>query len=71
MRIPLLLCFTGFVLSNFVVAEPTTVTDGAELFQANCAYCHARSLPRMPSREGLKEKDPRDIFSTISGGVMA
>jgi len=58
-------------MSNVVAAQPTTVTDGAELYQTNCAYCHDRNLPRMPSLEGLKEKDPRDIFSAISGGVMA
>ncbi len=45
--------------------------DGATLFQANCARCHDRALPRMPSREGLKEKDARDVFTTISAGVMA
>lgn len=44
---------------------------GAALFQASCAYCHSRKLPRMPSLEGLREKDPRDIYSAISAGVMA
>lgn len=46
-------------------------TDGKALFDANCAYCHDRELPRMPSRAGLKEKDPRDIYTAISAGVMA
>ncbi|MEQ8660410.1 MAG: PQQ-binding-like beta-propeller repeat protein [Gammaproteobacteria bacterium] len=45
--------------------------DGATLFNANCAHCHDRNLPRMPSRAGLKEKDPRDIYTAISAGVMA
>lgn len=44
---------------------------GESLFQASCAYCHNRKLPRMPSLAGLREKDPRDIYSTISAGVMA
>ena len=44
---------------------------GENLFNVSCGYCHDRNLPRMPSRAGLKEKDPRDIYSTISAGVMA
>ncbi len=71
MRKPLYLWLAGVVVSTCVASEPMVVTDGAELFQTNCAYCHDRNLPRMPSLEGLKEKDPRDIFSAISGGVMA
>ena len=47
------------------------IADGAMLFQSHCAYCHDRSLPRMPSRDGLKEKDPRDVYTAISAGVMA
>lgn len=68
-----LACFLLVVSVNFgsVHAADTAKPDGAGLFQANCARCHDRALPRMPSREGLKEKDPRDVFTTISAGVMA
>ena len=52
-------------------AGPATTERGAALFQANCAYCHSRNLPRMPSLDALREKDPRDIYSAISAGVMA
>ena len=56
-----------------VTATESPQPDGATLFAANCGRCHDRvvPLPRMPSRAGLKEKDPRDVFTTISAGVMA
>ena len=52
-------------------AEEAQSPDGAQLYDVNCAHCHDRSLPRMPSITDLKEKDPRDVFSAISAGVMA
>lgn len=64
----LALCATFWVSADDT--DPM-LTDGAASFQANCAYCHDRSLPRMPSRAGLREKDPRDIYTAISAGVMA
>ncbi|MBK6660797.1 MAG: PQQ-binding-like beta-propeller repeat protein [Proteobacteria bacterium] len=48
-----------------------TKVDGEALFNAACARCHDRELPRMPSRTALKEKPPQDIYTTISAGVMA
>ena len=45
--------------------------DSAALFQTHCAHCHVRSLPRMPSRDDLKERDPRDIYTAISAGLMS
>ncbi|MEX2479433.1 MAG: PQQ-binding-like beta-propeller repeat protein [Gammaproteobacteria bacterium] len=58
---------------GLLVTGPATAAepDGKALFDAACAYCHDRELPRMPSRAGLKEKDPRDIYTAISAGVMA
>ena len=41
------------------------IADGAMLFQSHCAYCHDRSLPRMPSRDGLKEKSLLHVTSLI------
>lgn len=66
--------FIAVTLALFVMsAAPATVadTDGKALFDAACAHCHDRALPRMPSRAGLAEKDPRDIYTAISAGVMA
>ena len=57
--------------SQVALVDAVAAPNGGELFQAHCARCHDRALPRMPSRAGLKEKDPRDVFSTISAGVMA
>ncbi len=58
---------------GFATADDTDDSggDGKALFDAACAYCHDRNLPRMPSRAGLREKDPRDIYTAISAGVMA
>jgi len=70
----LLACFTMFFSGSGIAdnIEDDVVADSGEvLFQASCAYCHDRKLPRMPSRAGLKEKDPRDIYTAISAGVMA
>lgn len=59
-------------VASFAIAdeidEPPVA--GLDLFQANCAHCHNRSLPRMPSLAGLRTKDPRDVYTAISAGVM-
>lgn len=59
------------VMSLAATAASAADTDGKALFDTHCAYCHDRQLPRMPSRQGLQEKDPRDIYTAISAGVMA
>jgi len=70
LQISIGLCLALFCLLSLpsASAEPAS---GGDLFNANCAHCHDRNLPRMPSRAGLKEKDPRDIYTAISAGVMA
>lgn len=66
-----ILTMLGLLAAPPLWAADAARPDGAVLFQANCAHCHDRALPRMPSRAGLKEKDARDVFTTISAGVMA
>ena len=58
-------------LTTATYAEEAQSPDGAQLYNVNCAHCHNRNLPRMPSITDLKEKDPKDVFSAISAGVMA
>ena len=66
-----LLLLALLLAAPLVKAEAGTKPNGEALFAANCARCHDRSLPRMPSRAGLKEKDAVDVYNTISAGVMA
>lgn len=70
-----LLAVTAIFAATRVAATdmttPAVDERGEALFQASCAYCHSRNLPRMPSLDALREKDPRDIYSAISAGVMA
>ena len=70
-RAVLLLLATMGLMPAAGSAEAASPLNGEALFNANCARCHDRALPRMPSRAGLKEKDARDVFTTISAGVMA
>jgi mono/diheme cytochrome c family protein len=70
-RAVLLLLATMGLMPAVGFAEAASPPNGEALFNANCARCHDRALPRMPSRAGLKEKDARDVFTTISAGVMA
>ena len=70
-RAVLLLLATMGLMPAVGFAEAASPPNGETLFNANCARCHDRALPRMPSRAGLKEKDARDVFTTISAGVMA
>ena len=65
------LTLTLVALSGGAFAEDAQKLDGSQLYMLNCAHCHNRNLPRMPSLADLKEKDPRDVFSAISAGVMA
>ncbi|MBI5617084.1 MAG: PQQ-binding-like beta-propeller repeat protein [Gammaproteobacteria bacterium] len=48
-----------------------TKPEGAALFDEHCARCHDRDLPRIPTRETLKQRDPKDVFTAISAGIMA
>lgn len=69
MRSAVILLLSGILVAAAAAAEPAA--DGEQLFLGHCARCHDRELPRMPSRSGLKERDPRDIYTAISAGVMA
>ena len=58
-------------ISSTIQAAHHEENEGAEVYQANCAYCHDRELIRMPSRDELLKKDALEVYSTISSGVMA
>ena len=45
-------------------------STGETLFKANGAHRYDCALPRMPSRAGLQEKDPRDAFTTSLDGHL-
>ncbi|MCZ6774719.1 MAG: cytochrome c, partial [Proteobacteria bacterium] len=71
MRILACLLAVIVTVASPVFAQDAATPDGEKIYKGACAHCHDRSLPRMPSLAELKKKDPRDIFSTISAGLMA
>lgn len=52
------------------VAADDPAADGGKLFNQHCAHCHARTLPRMPSLAGLREKDAMDVYTVLTAGPM-
>ena len=66
--------FTFFLLIGALAqgqAAHHETDEGADVFQANCAYCHNRNLPRMPTRDQLLERSVKEVYSTITSGIMA
>ena len=37
-------------------AGQTPAADGAQVYTMNCARCHDDTLPRMPTRDALRER---------------
>ena len=44
--------------------------DGAEVYATACAQCHDDTLPRMPSRDALRERSARQIETALTSGPM-
>ncbi len=51
-------------------AGQTPAADGAQVYTMNCARCHDDTLPRMPTRDALRERSARQIQTAMTGGVM-
>src|SRR5882724_9570396 len=43
---------------------------GAQLFQNNCATCHAGNDPRIPSMAVLRQRTPEQIVDALTTGPM-
>ncbi|MDC3202908.1 cytochrome c, partial [Gammaproteobacteria bacterium] len=66
--------FTIFLLIGALTqgqAAHHETDEGADVFQANCAYCHNQNLPRMPTRDQLLEREVKEVYSAITSGIMA
>ena len=57
-------------LSADGLARQIEQVDGAAVYTTNCARCHEESLPRMPTRDALRERSARQIQTAVTSGVM-
>ena len=48
----------------------TPAADGEQVYTMNCARCHDDTLPRMPTRDALRERSARQIQRAMTSGVM-
>ena len=69
-RAVLLLLATPGLIPAVGFAKAVCPSTGETLFKANGAHRYDCALPRMPSRAGLQEKDPRDAFTTSLDGHL-
>ena len=69
-RAVLLLLATRGLIPAVGFAKAVSPSTGETLFKANGAHRYDCALPRMPSRAGLQEKDPRDAFTTSLDGHL-
>jgi polyvinyl alcohol dehydrogenase (cytochrome) len=58
------------VLAVPVVAAAQARSDGGEVYRRHCAGCHDRSMPRMPTREALRELTPEHVETALSSFTM-
>ena len=63
--------FLGFwLLLSGTSAWAQPAPDGADVYAAHCERCHSDTLPRMPTRDALAEREASDIALAITNGVM-
>src|SRR5262245_11966112 len=60
------------LLAAFATPAAAQAPDGAAVFQANCASCHANPAPdsRAPTREVLAQIAPESIMVALTSGQM-
>ena len=60
------------LLGALAAPAAAQVPDGAAVFQANCASCHAQPAPdsRAPTREVLAQLAPESILVSLTSGQM-
>lgn len=54
--------------TGLATAQPTA--EGAAVYSANCARCHDDTLPRMPTRDALRERSAQQIQQALTSGAM-
>jgi len=68
--------FTILVLAVFLgagadhAAGQTPTTDGEQVYAMSCARCDDDTLPRMPTRDALRERSAHQIQTAMTSGVM-
>ena len=62
------LLVTGLASASVALAQPTA--EGAAVYAASCARCHDDSLPRMPTRDALRERSAQQIQQALTSGAM-
>jgi len=58
-----------FFGANHAAALPQAA-DGEQVYTMHCARCHDDTLPRMPTRDALRERSARQIQTAMTSGVM-
>jgi polyvinyl alcohol dehydrogenase (cytochrome) len=63
---------TWLLLGALAAPAAAQAPDGAAVFQANCASCHAQPAPdsRAPTREVLAQLAPESILVSLTSGQM-
>src|SRR5262245_48400896 len=69
---PAFVLATVFVLGVMAAPAAAQAPDGAAVFQAACASCHAQPAPdsRAPGREVLAQLAPESILVALTSGQM-
>jgi polyvinyl alcohol dehydrogenase (cytochrome) len=62
--------FIVFVLAGFSSAAAQDASEGERLYKQHCARCHEGSMPRLPSRETLRQWTPEAIDNSLSSFAM-
>ena len=64
----------SWAVLSFALAIPAAALaqapEGSQVFDNNCATCHAANDPRTPSVAQLRERTPEAILSALTTGVM-
>ena len=49
-----------------VASAAQPAPDGEQVYRQHCARCHEGSMPRMPTREMLRQRTPEDVEIALS-----
>ena len=62
----------GLVMSGWAAnaLAGQAAPDGEQVYTANCARCHDDTIPRMPTRDALRERSARQIQTAVTSGAM-
>ena len=67
----IVIVFTIVVLSGSIsTAAAQGAPDGEQVYQQHCARCHEGTIPRMPTRDMLRERTPEDVEIALSTFTM-